>query len=201
MKRPTFCFEKKYIDQGFTVIAGADEVGAGSLAGPVVAAAVVLPLDSRLGDINDSKLLSEKRREDLFDQILLKASAYGVGEASHKEVDLINVRQASLLAMRRALEHIEGLEVALIDAWKIPELDCKQESIIRGDQLVKSIAAASIIAKVTRDRMMLKIAQEYPEYEFNRHKGYGTALHRSQIEKHGPCPIHRMSYKIFEKYR
>jgi len=201
MRRPTFHFEKKYIDQGFRIIAGVDEVGAGAVAGPVVAAAVVLPLDSRLGDINDSKLLSEKRREDLFDQILEKADAYGFGQASHEEVDLINVRQASLLAMQRALEKIEGLEVALIDAWKIPAIKCHQESIIRGDQLVKSIAAASIIAKVTRDRMMLEYAQTYPEYEFDRHKGYGTLAHRNLIKQHGPCQIHRMSYKLFDKFR
>ena len=200
MRLTTFYYERQYIDQGFKIIAGVDEVGAGAIAGPVVAAAVVLPLDSRLVKINDSKLLSEKRREELFDKILSKSEAYGVGEASHGEVDRMNVRQASLLAMRRALEKIDGLEVALIDAWKIPGINCRQESIVKGDQLVKSIAAASIIAKVMRDRLMVKMSERYSEYEFDRHKGYGTKLHRDLIAKHGPCPIHRMSYKIFEKY-
>ena len=201
MKKPTFYFERQYIDRGFKVIAGVDEAGAGTLAGPVVASAVVLPLDSRLGDLNDSKLLSRNKREELYEKILIKADFWSIGEASHEEVDQINVRQASLLAMRRALEKIEGLEVALIDAWNIPGIECEQESIIKGDQLVKSIAAASIIAKVTRDRFMVSMSEVYPEYGFEKHKGYGTKMHFSQIEKFGPCPIHRISYKVFDKYR
>ncbi len=201
MRRPTFHYERRYIKEGFRIIAGVDEAGAGALAGPVVAAAVVLPLNSRIGALNDSKLLSEKRREELFNKILFRANAWGVGQASHEEVDLINVRQASLLAMRRALEKIKNLEVALVDAWHVPGIRCEQESIVRGDRLVKSISAASIIAKVTRDRLMQSMSDFYPEYGFERHKGYGTNMHLGRIKKHGPCPIHRMSYKIFDKYK
>ncbi len=185
------------IAQGFRLIVGVDEAGCGALAGPVSAGAVVLPIDSRLGKLRDSKFLSESAREALYGLIVERASAFAVGIASVEEIEKLNIRGATFLAMRRAVEQIEGAQVLLVDAWKIPGVDLPQYNIIHGDRLIKSIAAASILAKVTRDRMMRELHEEYPVYGFDIHKGYGTALHRCAISTHGPCPIHRMSYKTF----
>jgi ribonuclease HII len=194
---PTFLAEQTLLAVGFQSIVGVDEAGCGALAGPLVAAAVIFPLDSRLGLVRDSKTLSERQRESLYDDVIEKSDAWAVGMASHEEISEIGLRTANYLAMRRAIEQIPEADAALVDAWTIPDLAIFQRGIIRGDQTVKSIAAASILAKVTRDRLMLKYAEEYPEYGFEAHKGYATKKHRDAIKKHGPCPIHRLSYKTF----
>jgi ribonuclease HII len=196
-KFPTFDFERTMMAKGYRVIAGVDEAGAGALAGPLVAAAVVLSNDSDLNDLDDSKRLSAKKREELFDQICERASAFAIASVSVQEIETLGLRPANYLAMRRALRGIHGLDFALVDAWTIPDLSVEQSGIVRGDQLVKSIAAASILAKVHRDRLMRTLAQNYPRYDFDRHKGYGTLAHREAIAKHGPCEIHRLSYKTF----
>ncbi len=196
---PTFKIERELLAQGYERIVGVDEAGCGALAGPVVAAAVLLPMDSRIAAIRDSKLLSESRREELYPVIVEQAVAYGVGIASVQEIAKLNIRGANLLAMRRAVEAIENVEYALVDAWTIPGIIIPQRGIIRGDRLVKSIAAASIIAKVTRDRMMSELAHEFPEYGFQMHKGYGTKRHREAIDTYGPCAQHRLAYKTFTR--
>jgi len=195
---PTFNEERQLMALGYERIVGVDEAGCGSLAGPLVAAAVIFPLDSRLKLIRDSKTLSESQREDLFGQILEKALASAVGEASHEEIFRLGLRKANYLAMERAIGQISNVEFALVDAWTLPGLKIPQKGVIRGDQTVKSIAAASIIAKVTRDRKMIEFARLYPEYGFEVHKGYATKRHREAIAAHGPCPIHRLSYKTFK---
>jgi ribonuclease HII len=194
---PTFRIERELLFQGFTRIVGVDEAGCGALAGPVVAAAVILPIDSRLGALRDSKLLSESRREELYDVIVERCVAYGVGSASVEEISKLNIRGANLLAMRRAVKQIDYVDYALVDAWTIPNLKIPQRGIIRGDLTVKSIAAASVIAKVTRDRLMRHMAQAFPVYGFDVHKGYGTKIHREAITQHGPCKHHRLTYKTF----
>jgi ribonuclease HII len=194
---PTFRIERELLSQGFTRIVGIDEAGCGALAGPVVAAAVILPMDSKLGALRDSKLLSESRREKLYDLIVERCVAYATGLASVQEITTLNIRGANLLAMRRAAEVIECVDYALVDAWTIPGLEIPQRGIIRGDLTVKSIAAASVIAKVTRDRLMKRLAQEFPVYGFDIHKGYGTKAHREEIALHGPCKHHRLGYKTF----
>ncbi len=196
---PTFKIERELLAQGYERIVGVDEAGCGALAGPVVAAAVLLPMDSRIVAIRDSKLLSESRREELYPVIVEQAVAYGVGIASVQEIAKLNIRGANLLAMRRAVEAIENVEYALVDAWTIPGIIIPQRGIIRGDRLVKSIAAASIIAKVTRDRMMSELAHEFPQYGFQMHKGYGTKRHREAIDTYGPCAQHRLAYKTFTR--
>jgi len=197
-KIPTFFHERQLFAQGYRVIVGVDEVGCGALAGPVLAGAVVLPFDSRLGAIRDSKMLSAQQREKLSEQIVTCASFWAIGSASVEEITQLNVRQASLLAMRRAVEQISNADFVLVDAWKIPGVDLPQRNIIRGDVQIKSIAAASIIAKVTRDRLMRIYAEQFPQYGFNVHKGYATERHRTAINQHGPCPIHRIGYKLFQ---
>jgi ribonuclease HII len=197
-KIPTFQYERMLIAQGFRMIVGVDEAGCGALAGPVSAGAVVLPLNSRLGALRDSKLLSPEQRDVLYPLIIKKAIAWAVGIASVEEIAQFNIRGATFLAMRRAVAQIEGTQVLLVDAWKIPAIDLPQYNIVRGDLLIKSIAAASVVAKVTRDRMMRELHDQYPDYRFDMHKGYGTDFHRRAIETYGPCPIHRLSYKIFE---
>jgi len=195
MQTPTFHHERELLAAGYACIVGVDEVGAGALAGPVVAAAVVLPLASRLKLIRDSKLLSASQREGLFDLICEKSDAFAIGMASTEEIQECNIRGATLLAMRRAVEQIEGVDFALVDAWSIPGISIPQRGIVRGDQSVKSIAAASIIAKVHRDRLMCDFANDYPEYGFDIHKGYGTKMHREALKLHGPCPIHRTGFR------
>ena len=195
--------EEELHAQGYKCIAGIDEVGRGPLAGPVVAAAVVLPEDFSVLGIDDSKKLSEKRREELFVEIKKHAVAWGIGMADHEVIDDINILQATKLAMRRAVHDLEQkladagkdpLDYLLFDAVKIEELELPQQSIIKGDAKVLAIAAASIIAKVTRDRMMVKYAEIYPGYAFEKNKGYGTKAHYEGLEAQGICPIHRRTF-------
>ena len=186
-------FEREYRPCG--VICGIDEAGRGPLAGPVVAAAVCLPENCELLYINDSKKLSEKKREELFDQIREKAVSYGIGIVGPDVIDEINILQADYEAMRIAVSQLKPQpEVLLNDAVRIPGLSMKQVPIIRGDANSLSIAAASIMAKVTRDRMMAEYDKIYPEYGFAGNKGYGSASHIEALKTYGPCPIHRRSF-------
>ena len=186
-------FEKKYAS--FSAICGIDEAGRGPLAGPVVAGAVILPKDCRILYINDSKKLSAKKRDELYDEIRERAVAVGVGIVDNKRIDEINILQATYEAMREAIASLdEKPDILLNDAVKIPEIDIKQVPIVKGDAKSQSIAAASIIAKVTRDRIMEAFDILYPEYGFAGHKGYGSAAHIEALKKYGPCPIHRKSF-------
>lgn len=188
-------YEELYRSQGFKAICGVDEAGRGPLAGPVFAAAVILPEGLVIDGVTDSKKLSEKKREKLFDIIKEKALAYSIASASVEEIEEMNILQATLLAMKRA---VEGLSVkadfAMIDGNKEPKLDIPCVSIVKGDGKSESIAAASILAKVSRDRLMLELAKDYPEYHFEKHKGYGTKVHCEAILQYGPCEIHRLSF-------
>ena len=188
-------YEHKYEDQG--LICGIDEVGRGPLAGPVVAGAVILPKNCEILYINDSKQLSEKKREELYDEIMEKAIATGIGMASPERIDEINILQATYEAMREAISKL-GVKPAVLlnDAVTIPDVDKSiwQVPIIKGDAKSASIAAASIIAKVTRDRMMVQYEEVFPEYGFASNKGYGAAAHIDALKKYGPCPIHRRSF-------
>ena len=187
-------YEKQYGDLGY--LCGIDEVGRGPLAGPVYAAAVILPKDSDILYLNDSKKLSEKKREELYNVIMEKAVAVGIGSATCERIDEINILQATYEAMTQAVNSLSVKPQALlIDAVHIPQLEMyRQISIIKGDAKSVSIAAASIIAKVTRDRVMKEMALQYPEYGFESNKGYGSADHIAAIKKYGPCPIHRRSF-------
>jgi ribonuclease HII len=174
---------------------GVDEVGRGPLAGAVVAAAVIMPAVRSLPGLRDSKLLSESQREALYALITSEALAWSVGRAEVEEIDAINILQASLLAMRRAVEGLSILpELALVDGNKAPRVACRVETIIGGDKLEPLISAASVIAKVTRDREMLLLDQQYPGYGFAQHKGYGTRAHLAALAALGPCPLHRRSF-------
>ncbi len=188
-------FEEMYAGQGYKAICGVDEAGRGPLAGPVFAAAVILPEGLVIEGVTDSKKLSEKKREQLFDVIKEKAVAYCIASASVEEIEEMNILQADMLAMKRA---VEGLSVkadfAMIDGNKTPDLDIPCEAIVKGDSKSESIAAASILAKVSRDRLMLELAEKYPQYIFEKHKGYATKAHREAILEYGPCEIHRMSF-------
>ena len=193
---PTFRYERHLIASGSLLIAGVDEAGCGAWAGPVYAAAVILPLNSRLRLVRDSKTLSPRQRECLTSQIKERATAWAVGMVSHEEVDALNIRRASALAMRRSIEALHLIpEHILSDAFPIPGLSIPCTPIIRGDRHVKSIAAASIIAKTARDAWMKKLEAEYPGYGFAQHKGYGTKQHQEALKRLGPCEIHRMSYR------
>lgn len=188
-------YENEAHQQGYNVVCGVDEAGRGPLAGPVFAAAVVLPNDVIIEGVNDSKKLSEKKRELLFDVIKEKALSYSIASASEKEIDDINILNATYLAMQRAIQGLNiRADIALIDGNRLPRLDIDAKAIIKGDSLSMSIAAASILAKVSRDRLMLELSKEYPQYQFEKHKGYGTALHRELIKQYGPCPIHRLTF-------
>ena len=178
-----------------TAVCGVDEAGRGPLAGPVYAAAVILPPDALIPGLNDSKKLSEKQREALFDVICETASAYCVASADEKEIDAYNILQATFLAMRRAVEGLPvPVQYALIDGNRLPPLLIPAQTIVKGDALCQSIAAASVLAKVSRDRFMLEMDEKYPQYRFARHKGYGTALHYEMLRAYGPSPIHRMTF-------
>lgn len=181
--------------KGYKAICGVDEAGRGPLAGPVCAAAVILPPNTIIDGVNDSKKLTEKKREALFDVIKETAVSYCIAYASVEEIESINILNATMLAMKRA---VEGLDVkadyAMIDGNKMPPLDIDGETIVKGDAKSMSIACASILAKVSRDRLLYEYAKEYPQYQFDKHKGYGTAAHREAIIKYGPCPYHRMSF-------
>ena len=185
--------EEKY--RVYTYIAGVDEVGRGPLAGPVVAACVILDKNKQILYLNDSKKLSEKKREGLYTEICDSAVAYGIGIVSPARIDEINILNATYEAMRAAISNLKlKPDILLNDAVHIPEVDIKQVSIIKGDAKSVSIAAASIVAKVSRDRLMVDYDSLYPEYKFAKNKGYGTKEHISAIKEHGLCPIHRRSF-------
>lgn len=197
-----YSFEAKASDLGYTAVCGVDEAGRGPLAGPVYAAAVILPEGLIIDGLNDSKRLSEKKREALFDVIKDEAVAYGIGFATEEEIDEINILQATYLAMKRAVEALQvKADYALIDGNRMPPLDIPGETVVKGDAKSPSIAAASILAKVSRDRVMYELDKEYPEYDFAKHKGYGTKVHTEAILRYGPCKIHRRTFltKILAK--
>ena len=186
-------YENTYSHVGW--ICGIDEAGRGPLAGPVVAGAVILPEDSKILWLNDSKQLSAKKREELYDVIMEEAISVGVGYASPARIDEINILQATYEAMRHAVEDLDVVpDLLLNDAVTIPLIPIRQVGIVKGDARSLSIAAASIMAKVTRDRMMVEYAELYPEYGFEKNKGYGSAEHREALKKYGPCPIHRSTF-------
>lgn len=189
-------YENEALAEGYKIVCGVDEAGRGPLAGPVCAACVVLPTGTVIEGVNDSKKLTEKKRDALYDVIKEQALDYGIAFASEKEIDEINILQATFLAMRRAVESLTVLtpDIALIDGNKTPGLSIAERSVIKGDAKSANIAAASILAKVTRDRYMLEMAEKYPEYQFQKHKGYGTKLHYEMIEKYGVSPIHRKTF-------
>ena len=189
-------FEHAAMEEGFSLICGVDEAGRGPLAGPVCAAAVILPPDLELEGLNDSKKLSEKRREALYPLICEQALAYGIAFASEQEIDELNILQATFLAMRRAVGQLGlKLDLALVDGNREPDFgDIPVRTIIKGDSRSANIAAASILAKVTRDRFMLEQDAVYPQYGFAVHKGYGTQKHYAALREFGPCPIHRRSF-------
>ena len=188
-------FEIAAMNKGFKTVCGVDEAGRGPLAGPVYAAAVILPVGLEIAGLNDSKKLTEKKREELFDIITKEAVCYSVGIADEKEIDEINILNATFLAMKRAINGLEiRPDVAFVDGNRAPNSGILEETVVKGDGKVMSVAAASIIAKVSRDRFMLNKAEEYPEYQFEKHKGYGTRLHYEMIEKYGVSPIHRRSF-------
>lgn len=187
--------EKNSQAEGYSVICGVDEAGRGPLAGPVVAAAVILPQGLEIPGLNDSKKLSDKRRRELFPVIQEQAVAYGIGWASEKEIDEINILQATFLAMRRALDAMGTVpNLALVDGNRDPGLSVATKTVVKGDSLSANIAAASVLAKVTRDDFMEEMAVKYPGYGFEIHKGYGTKAHYAALESLGPCEIHRMSF-------
>lgn len=187
--------EQQYFDTGIKLICGVDEAGRGPLAGPVCAAAVILPPNVQIPGLNDSKKLSDKKRRELYPIIKERAIAYGIAFVDHKEIDEINILQATYLAMERAIGQLSVKpELALIDGNRAKDFGIPVETVIHGDSLSASIAAASVLAKVTRDDYMLKMAEEYPGYDFEIHKGYGTKAHYAALRDLGPCPIHRMSF-------
>ncbi len=191
----TFDYELTLINEGYARVCGVDEAGRGPLAGPVVAAACILPTDCVIEGLNDSKKLSEIKREKLFDQIRTCAVSYSIASASNEEIDRLNILNATMLAMARA---IEGLTIpadfAIVDGNCVRNFPIPAMTIVKGDAKSPSIAAASILAKVTRDRYCLEMDAQYPEYNFKKHKGYPTKEHRELLQKYGPCPLHRQSF-------
>ena len=187
--------ENEIYDGGVSRICGVDEAGRGPLAGPVCAAAVILPRNIEIVGLNDSKKLSEKSREKLYDEICEKAMSFGIAFASVEEIEELNILNAAMLAMNRAIAQLEPQpELALIDGNRSSAIEINSRCVIKGDAKCADIAAASILAKVTRDRYMLDMAEKYPEYHFERHKGYGTKLHYEALREYGPCEIHRPSF-------
>lgn len=187
--------ENKYFEKGMQIVCGVDEAGRGPLAGPVCAAAVILPPNIEIPGLNDSKKLSDKKRRELFPIIKSKALDYSIAFATHDEIDGINILQATYLAMERALHGLTVKpELALIDGNRAKDFGVPVETVVHGDSLSASIAAASILAKVTRDDFMLEMAVKYPGYGFDIHKGYGTKAHYEALSEKGPCPIHRITF-------
>ncbi len=187
--------EERLWEKGVTAICGVDEAGRGPLAGPVCAAAVILPPHLQIVGLDDSKKLTDKRRRELFPIIKEKALAYGIGLASHEEIDEINILQATFLAMERALAQLKlRPDIALIDGNREKDFGMSVMTVVKGDSLSANIAAASVLAKVTRDMLMEEMAQQYPQYGFEIHKGYGTKAHYEALRTYGHCPIHRMSF-------
>ena len=195
---PDYEYEKRRYAEGYTAVCGCDEAGRGPLCGPVVAAAVILPCDFPIEGLNDSKKLSEKKREQLYTLITENAISYGIAEASPAEIDEINILNASMLAMRRAVEKLTvPADFALIDGNCSRGFDIPTETIIKGDAKSASVAAASILAKVTRDRLCAEQDKLYPEYGIAKHKGYPTKEHMEAVRKYGPSPIHRITFLKF----
>ncbi len=195
---PDYTYETEALDAGYTVIAGTDEAGRGPLAGPVCAAAVILPQGLVIEGLNDSKKISEKKREKLYDVILKEAISYGIAFASHEEIDEINILNASQLAMRRAVAMLSPTpDLVLVDGNIAREFPMDTKTVVKGDSLSMSIAAASILAKVTRDRYCLEMDQAYPAYHFAAHKGYPTKEHMDLVRELGPCEIHRKTFLKF----
>lgn len=187
--------ERECFAEGYQIICGVDEAGRGPLAGPVCAAAVILPRELEIPGLNDSKKLTDKKRRELFPIIKESALAYGIAFADHEEIDQINILQATYLAMERAMSQLsQKPDLALIDGNRAKDFGLPVKTVIHGDSLSASIAAASILAKVTRDDYMEKMALEYPQYGFEVHKAYGTKAHYDALRQYGPCPIHRMSF-------
>ena len=188
-------YEREAMEEGCALICGCDEAGAGPLAGPVYAAAVILPLGADIPGLDDSKKLTEKKREALFDVITARAEDYGIGWASEQEIDQVNILQATFLAMARAVEALSLLaDFALVDGNRMPPLSIPGETIVKGDGKAACIAAASVLAKVSRDRALRKLDQRHPEYGFAQHKGYGTKAHYAAIKQYGLLPEHRRSF-------
>ena len=188
--------------EGFQVICGVDEAGRGPLAGPVCAAAVILPPHTRIPGLNDSKKLTDKKRRELFPVICEQAVAYGIGMATEQEIDEINILQATFLAMQRAMDGLQVRpDLALIDGNRQKDFGLPVKTVVKGDSLSANIAAASVLAKVTRDDLMIRQAEQFPEYGFEIHKGYGTKAHYAALEQYGPSPIHRMTFlrKFYEQ--
>jgi len=197
-----YIMERELLQKGYSLICGIDEAGCGPLAGPVYAAAVILDPANVIEGLNDSKKLSERKREELFGQIREKALAWSVASASEGEIDEINILQARLLAMRRAVSDLKlAPELALVDGNRDPSLGIETLCVVRGDAKSASVAAASVLAKVSRDRYMKELASKYPEYLFEVHKGYPTKMHIEKILQHGECPAHRKSFlkKIYAR--
>ena len=187
--------EQGHFDRGIKIICGVDEAGRGPLAGPVCAAAVILPPNAEIPGLNDSKKLSDKKRRELYPIIKEQAIAYGIAFADHKKIDEINILQATYLAMERAINQLSiKPDLALIDGNRAKDFGVSVETVVHGDSLSASIAAASVLAKVTRDDYMLQMAEEYPGYDFEIHKGYGTKAHYAALTAKGPSPIHRMTF-------
>lgn len=188
-------YENLYNDEGKKIVCGIDEAGRGPLAGPVYAAAVVLPFGTVIDGVNDSKKISEKKREYLFDVIKEKSVCFNVAFATAEEIDDVNILNATFLAMKRAVQGLkESPDFALVDGNRLPSLDIPCAAIVKGDSLSESIACASILAKVERDRFMKRESEKYPQYFFEKHKGYGTKIHVEALKKYGPCPIHRKTF-------
>lgn len=188
-------YENLYNDEGKKIVCGIDEAGRGPLAGPVYAAAVVLPFGTVIDGVNDSKKISEKKREYLFDVIKEKSVCFNIAFATAEEIDDVNILNATFLAMKRAVQGLkESPDFALVDGNRLPSLDIPCAAIVKGDSLSKSIACASILAKVERDRFMKRESEKYPQYFFEKHKGYGTKIHVEALKKYGPCPIHRKTF-------
>ena len=187
--------EKDLNQQGFEILCGVDEAGRGPLAGPVCASAVILPQGLEIPGLNDSKKLSDKKRRELMPVIKEQALAWGIAFASEEEIDDINILQATFLAMRRAMDQLSVRpDLALIDGNRETDFGLPVKTVVHGDSLSANIAAASVLAKVTRDDLMIELAEKYPEYGFEIHKGYGTKAHYAALEKYGPSPIHRRSF-------
>ncbi len=190
-----WAIENGHYEKGIVTICGVDEAGRGPLAGPVCAAAVILPPNLEIPGLTDSKKLSDKKRRELMPVIQEKALAFGIGFASHEEIDRINILQATFLAMERALAQLSVKpDLTLIDGNRQKDFGFPVETVVKGDSLSANIAAASVLAKVTRDDYMLEMAQQYPQYGFDIHKGYGTKAHYAALTEHGPSPIHRMTF-------
>ena len=194
-------FEKEELEKGYSLIAGMDEVGRGPLAGPVCTACVIMPLDDIIEGVDDSKKLSEKKREELAEKIKEKAIAYSVQMVDEQTIDKINILEATKLCMKKSIETMDIRPgIVLVDAINKLDTDVEIRGIIKGDALSYNIGCASILAKVTRDKLMCELDKEYPEYGFAKHKGYGTKAHIEAIKKYGPCIYHRLSFlKFLEK--